>query len=40
MLDLATVVIVGLGLCSVPFAFIEYVVSRARREACRRTEAT
>jgi ABC-type enterobactin transport system permease subunit len=38
MLDIATLVIVGLGLASVPFAFLEYVVSRAKREAARKIE--
>lgn len=38
MLDTATLVIVGLGLASVPFAFIEYALSKAKREASRKPQ--
>ncbi len=38
MSDMATLVIVGLGLASVPFAFLEYALSKAKREAYRKPE--
>jgi hypothetical protein len=37
-MDVGTLVAVGLGLAAVPIAFVEYVVSRARREATRKIE--
>lgn len=37
-MDIGTLVAVGIGLCAVPIAFLEYVVSRARREASRKLE--
>ena len=34
-MDVGTLVIVGLGMCAAPLAFIEYALSRAKREAAR-----
>jgi hypothetical protein len=37
-MDVGTLVVVGLGLCAAPLAFLEYALSHAKREATRKME--
>lgn len=37
-MEVGTLVVVGLGLCALPIASLEYVMARAKREAARKIE--